>query len=286
MTGAIPPCIDDSTHEGTAQLIEDMVRQVRAISRWTVVTLVWLVVLAAGCATADAASTHGLGSSRIAEATTANARIGALFHQDGNGGHYCSASVVDSPGGDVIVTAAHCLASDTHDTVFVPAYRDGNAPYGIWKVADVVEDTRWTEDNDPDLDVAFAVLNPLHGKEVQQVVGANKLSIGATDDAPNGTLTATVTGYPQSMDEPITCSNTIGRFSGTQIRIDCTGYTDGTSGSPWVVAGSAGRNHDEGLLVGVIGGFEQGGYTADISYSSSFGTDVAALYRSAVTRVR
>lgn len=261
--------------------------EARSFTRWAVVTVAWLVVLTAGCATAAAASTDGLGSSTVAEPSRANARIGALFSQNGSGGHYCTASVVDSPGGDVIVTAAHCLGEGTSSTVFVPGYRDGKAPYGIWKVRDVVEDPRWTEDTDPDLDVAFAVLDRLNGKEIQQVVGANRLAVDADDVLdPRATDPITVTGYPQSSDEPITCSNIIGQFSGSQDRIACTGYTDGTSGSPWVLPAQVGRNHDEGLVLGVIGGFEQGGYTADISYSSFFGPDVAALYRLAVTRVR
>ncbi len=35
-------------------------------------------------------------------------------------------------------------------------------------------------------------------------------------------------------------------------------------------------------MIGVIGGYEQGGLTPQISYSSWFGANVAALYRRAV----
>ncbi|WP_370087818.1 serine protease [Streptacidiphilus sp. MAP12-16] len=250
-------------------------------TRWIVATLAWLMVMATGSATVAAADTHGLGNSRTAEQSRVNARIGALFSSAGTAAHYCSASVVDSPVGDMIISAAHCLSTTPGGTVFVPGYRNGSEPYGAWQVAHVIEDPRWTADTDPDHDVAFAVLEPLNGEEIEQVVGANTLAVNRTVTTP-----VTITGYPQSSDEPITCSNDIARYSSTQWRIACTNYTDGTSGSPWVVAGHGGSTHDEGQVLGVIGGFEQGGYTPDVSYSIYFDDDVAALYRQAVTAVR
>ncbi len=36
-------------------------------------------------------------------------------------------------------------------------------------------------------------------------------------------------------------------------------------------------------MIGVIGGFEQGGDTPQVSYSIVFGEDVASLYRNAVS---
>jgi hypothetical protein len=37
-----------------------------------------------------------------------------------------------------------------------------------------------------------------------------------------------------------------------------------------------------GVVIGVIGGYEQGGDTPSVSYSPRFGRAVAALYRAAV----
>jgi hypothetical protein len=60
------------------------------------------------------------------------AAVGALVTVDGSGRlgtHFCSASVVDSPAGNLVITAAHCLAGRTPGGfVFVPGYRDGRAP--------------------------------------------------------------------------------------------------------------------------------------------------------------
>ena len=36
-------------------------------------------------------------------------RVGALFEHDAGGGHFCTASVVASPGKDLLITAAHCI---------------------------------------------------------------------------------------------------------------------------------------------------------------------------------
>jgi hypothetical protein len=59
----------------------------------------------------------------------------------------------------------------------------------------------------------------------------------------------------------------------------CTDYTNGTSGGPFLarLSGATG----DGRLIGVIGGYEQGGLTPSVSYSSRFGATVAALFRSA-----
>jgi hypothetical protein len=59
----------------------------------------------------------------------------------------------------------------------------------------------------------------------------------------------------------------------------CTDYTNGTSGGPFLahISGAS----DTGRLIGVIGGYEQGGLTPDISYSARFGTSVALLFATA-----
>ncbi|MCQ4043077.1 trypsin-like serine peptidase [Streptantibioticus rubrisoli] len=211
---------------------------------------------------ADPGVSHAVPVSQLAP------QIGAVFNGGLNGAHHCTASVVNSPGGDLIVTAAHCLGS-TSD-VFVPGYHDGNAPYGVWRLRRIVVDAQWSAGSDQDHDVAFAVVEPLNGRTVQSVVGGYALGIDQGTDSP-----VTITGYPQATQTPITCTNRISAYSGTQLRIYCTGFTGGTSGSPWVVG--------SGMVIGVIGGYQQGGYTADISYSVAFGASVKSLYERAVS---
>jgi hypothetical protein len=68
-------------------------------------------------------------------------------------------------------------------------------------------------------------------------------------------------------------------FSPTQLEFDCGGYTDGTSGGPFLANVSA--SSGQGTVIGVIGGYEQGGDLPQVSYSVAFGAAVAVLYQTA-----
>jgi hypothetical protein len=214
----------------------------------------------------------------VAAAGPRTARVGALFDADRRsslpGGHFCTASVVHSPHHDLVVTAAHCLDGDDHDggLVFVPGYRDGRAPYGVWRVERVVLPDGWSEGQDEDSDVGFAVLadqGGTGGKGVEDVVGGNRFVTGMA----TGATAVTVTGYPDSREVPVSCTNKPTPHSRTQQRLACPGLSGGTSGSPWI--------NGEQQVVGVLGGHEQGGATADVSYSVVLGAEAAALYRDA-----
>lgn len=205
--------------------------------------------------------------------------VGALVTIDGSGQlgrHFCSASVVDSPRGNLVITAAHCLAGrKPGQFAFVPGYYDGQAPYGVWVVTRAITDDRWTSSADPDDDVAFLqVGRPGTSDRVQDITGADRMGTGKSP----GQL-VTVTGYPDDLDTPVTCQNYAPAFSATQLVFRCGGYPDGTSGSPLL----ADVNPATGLgtVVGVIGGYQQGGDTDAVSYSAQLGPEVAALYRDA-----
>lgn len=224
---------------------------------------------------------HG-GSSHAAKATTSNARVGAIFSQSVNGDHYCTASVVHSSAGNLLVTAAHCVHSGKggsygSDLVFVPDYRDGDAPDGQWPVTRIVVDPRWISSSDPDLDVAFVTVGQVGGKSVEQVLGGNTLGIDK-----GFTRVVQITGYPSAASAPISCFNRTTQQSQYQMRIACTGFPGGTSGSPWLT--SFNRTTRTGTVIGVIGGYQQGGDTADVSYSPYFDNDVQNLYNEAVSQ--
>lgn len=207
-------------------------------------------------------------------------RVGALFEHSASGNHYCTASVVDSPSQDVLITAAHCVnggksgRGDDTDIVFIPGYRDGREPFGVWTPAKIFAAPQWAHSSDPDFDVAFVVLQPHDGENIEQVLGANEI---APDSARR--YLVHVTGYPASADAPITCVNTTARHSATQLRFDCDGYTGGTSGSPWVTDYNVASQ--SGKVVGVVGGYEEGGDTPSVSYSARFGPAIMQLYRDA-----
>jgi V8-like Glu-specific endopeptidase len=203
-------------------------------------------------------------------------RVGALFMHSADGNHFCTASVVSSPGKDLLITAAHCInggsgAGYRSDIVFVPGYRDGQAPVGVWSVARLLVAPEWAQSADPDSDVGFVVLKPHNGENIEDVLGADRLGTDQQSD-----YLVHVTGYPDSDDAPITCINWTSRHSGTQLRFECSGFTGGTSGSPWVTRFSP--QSRTGTIVGVIGGYQQGGDTPSVSYSVKFGAAVRALY--------
>jgi V8-like Glu-specific endopeptidase len=208
-------------------------------------------------------------------------QVGALF--DGgsdHGAHFCSASVVSSTPGDVIVTAAHCLSGETKGLVFAPMYHDGQAPFGVWTVRDVYVTQSWQDDQDPHADFAFLTVDSQdrdgRQKTLQSVVGADAL---VTDrPPPESTL---VVGYPaQKGGRPIMCSNqTFVRHGYTAFR--CGGFVNGTSGGPWLADFNV--QTGRGDLYGVTGGRYQGGCVSSLSYASSFGPDAVALYQRAVT---
>ncbi|AOP50842.1 serine protease [Streptomyces lydicus] len=211
--------------------------------------------------------------------TEQNARVGAVFEKDDSGDHFCTASVVQSPGRNMLITAAHCAydaeaGSTVNDLVFAPDYRDGDEPTGLWKVKKVIVDDRWAKSQDEDLDVAFLILDKKDGKQIQDVLGGNTLGIDRGFDNE-----VKITGYPTSRDTPISCQNRTTKYSDTQMRIQCTDFEGGTSGSPWL-ADYDPKSHT-GTVIGVLGGHEGGGDQDDVSYAAYFDDDVAVLYRRA-----
>jgi V8-like Glu-specific endopeptidase len=203
--------------------------------------------------------------------------VGALFTMSAGQlhGHECTASVVASPAGNLVITAAHCVTSNGQYG-FAPGYHNGSAPYGIWTVSKVFVDRAWAVSGDPNYDVAFlAVQQAGSGRSIQAVTGAERLGTGW------GPVQAVqVIGYPETTNSPITCRASTRAFGTEQLQFDCGGYTDGTSGGPFLAQVSPATGL--GTVIGVIGGYQQGGNTPSVSYSSRFGSAVAALYRRAV----
>jgi V8-like Glu-specific endopeptidase len=203
--------------------------------------------------------------------------VGALFTTSKGklGQHFCTASVIGSPHGDLVITAAHCVTG-TSGIVFVPGYDRGAAPYGIWTVTTVYADQSWTSSSDPDHDVAFLRVRQAGSiVPIEDVTGAEALKTGT----PTRQLVEAI-GYPDSGSQPIVCRNWTREPMSEQLEFDCGGYTDGTSGGPFLA--SVNPLTGQGTVIGVIGGYEQGGLTPQVSYSSRFGANVAALYRQAV----
>jgi V8-like Glu-specific endopeptidase len=231
--------------------------------------------------TADDAVPPVSATSPSGRAFTGVAAVGALFPAGGS--HSCTASVVHSPGGDLAVTAAHCVSGRGSPMVFVPGFHDGQAPYGTWQVTRVFTDAAWQSSQDPDDDVAFLQLSvTAGGVPIENVTGSESIATSSGPDDDDGTpALVQVIGYPQDSDQPVWCVNWTRAFSATQREFDCGGYRNGTSGGPFLT--DVDPKSGQGTVIGVIGGYEQGGDTDAVSYSPVFGPNVASLYQAAVS---
>jgi Trypsin len=196
---------------------------------------------------------------------------------NGSGSPFCSGSVVRSPGGDIVVTAAHCVyagGSYTAGLSVVPGATGGDRPFGAWHVDRIWVDPHYTGGHDERYDYAFLRVSRSDGRRIQDATGADTLRVGQ----PFHLRDVTTTGYPDSGDpggRQLTCRlQTYRSATHPHYReMHCGGYTAGVSGSPWVLLAPGARTGD---LVGVIGGFNGGGPPDDdphvdaISYSPYF----------------
>jgi V8-like Glu-specific endopeptidase len=206
--------------------------------------------------------------------------VGALFTVSSGqlGKHFCTATVVDSPARDLVITAAHCVSGMVPGEIaFVPGYHDGRTPYGIWDTTRVITDRAWRSSASPNDDIAFLVVVSQGGssEQVQDVTGGEKLGTGWS-----ARVLVRVIGYPDTSSRPVTCQGRTKPFGAHEMEFDCGGYTGGTSGGPFL--GKVRAATGLGTVVGVIGGYEQGGYIASVSYSPRFGSAVLALYQNAI----
>lgn len=241
-------------------------------------TLAILAVLLTAAALPTAATaTAGTPSAELptAQQVPGIATVGPLFHNGLNQPHSCTASVLLSPGHDLILTAAHCVAGSGTGWRFAPGYDRGSTPYGVWTVSQAYVDPSWLRNQDPQHD--YAILRLAH----QQLAGR---SVGVQDLVGGGNLIAlapepgrqlTVPAYPAGInDRPIDCSVTDYDTSGYPS-FDCAGYLGGTSGAPWLIRTPS---RAVSLVAGVIGGLHQGGCVDYTSYSSAFSLDTYRLW--------
>jgi V8-like Glu-specific endopeptidase len=209
--------------------------------------------------------------------------VGALFtDKNGTLTHFCTASVVHSRHGNLLITAAHCMQGRSLQPAgvvsFAPGYHDGHFPHGRWIVRASYTDSRWKRSRDPNDDVAFLIAGR-KGLRIEKYAGAETLATGTT--LPREVR---VIGYADDSELPVGCWARTRAFTRPHLRqevFDCAGYTDGTSGGPFLYHVS--KITGTGKVIGVIGGYQLGGNTPAISYSARFLANVAALYKKAAS---
>ncbi|OFI37689.1 hypothetical protein BIU82_07375 [Arthrobacter sp. SW1] len=172
--------------------------------------------------------------------------IGKVFFTLGGSNYVCSGNSVASANESTVSTAGHCLnegpGAFATNFVFVPAYLDGAAPYGKWTARALYTTNQWSAGGDIQYDTGFAVVAPLNGQNLADVVGAS----GVEFNAARG-LTYKAYGYPaaspfdgQSLKACAgsAIDDTINPGGTTQgIPCDMTG---GSSGGPWFIGTGSG----------------------------------------------
>ena len=205
--------------------------------------------------------------------------IGALFYATGRNPRVCTAAVVDSTSGNLVVTSAHCIVGRGFATnlEYVPDYSDGRAPYGLWPVTAITVARGWRHGHNPNLDLAFLTVAAVHGRQVQAATGGLAMGFNLSYDQ-----TIEAVAYNNGNIEPVRCATRSFRFRTGQVEFLCGGFHDGTSGAPWVAGYDPGNG--AGTLVGVLGGYEGGGVYQWASYSPYFGSALRAVYQMAELR--
>lgn len=164
--------------------------------------------------------------------------VGKLFFDVPNGGSgYCSASVVNRR---IVLTAGHCVytpGKGWHKNFsFVPAFFEGNAPFGTWRVEKIWTTGEWFNGGNKYPNAAdFGVLTVRdddEGKRLGQVTGW--LGWRTRSLTPNHLH---ILGYPSNLDKgnemhQVASGGFDCCFDGTAIY--GTDMRQGSSGGPWV----------------------------------------------------
>jgi hypothetical protein len=198
-----------------------------------------------------------------AASVTPDPRIGAIF-LGSDSVHTCTGSVIHSTTGDLILTAAHCMAGGA-DASFVPAFAEGAVAQHFWHIDTVYLDPRWVSRQDPLADFAIARLSRQDGGSVESVVGGG-FAIGST---PAMGTDVVVTGYALGVGGgPIGCAAHTAALEHGYPSMGCAGLVDGTSGAPWL---------NGSTVVGITGGYQGGGCEENVSYTPPFDGGVKRL---------
>jgi hypothetical protein len=135
----------------------------------------------------------------------------------------------------------------------------------------------WRRGHNPDLDLAFLTVAAVRGRQVQAVTGGLSIGFNLGYDRRIEAV-----AYDDGGSDPVRCATRSFQFRAGQLEFLCSGFSGGTSGAPWVAGYNPGNG--AGTLVGVIGGYEDGGRYPWASYSAYFGSALRAAYQLAELR--
>ncbi|MFE1380975.1 trypsin-like serine peptidase [Streptomyces sp. NPDC058740] len=194
----------------------------------------------------------------------------------------CSGNAVTSQNASTVITAGHCVKYQGAwhtNWVFVPAYADGNAPYGQWTATKTLTTPQWEASEDINYDVGAAVVAPLNGRTLTSVTGAQGIQFNGGYNKPMYAF-----GFPAASPydgtKLVYCSgNSSKDFLLSQDHGLGCNMTGGSSGGPWFVS------FNEATGTGLQASVNSFGYNflPNRMFGPYFGTDAQNLYAKAQT---
>lgn len=162
---------------------------------------------------------------------------GRIFFKRGQKRYSCSGTTVSGRREDVISTAGSCVylrGGWVKKFVFVPGYRNGHAPHGIYRAKRFFTTPQWRNDQRFGFNVAFVRMFRWEGRHVGARVGQQgTLFLSGT------ARRASAFGFPTNRrwtgDHLIYCRNDARRFSWSRpnYAMDCL-MRGAASGGPWL----------------------------------------------------
>lgn len=208
---------------------------------------------------------------------------GRVFFTTAEGGNAsCSGTAVTSANESVVLTAGHCVklnGAAHRNWVFVPAFDDGRRPFGTWVATRLLTTQQWNAREDINFDIAAAVVAPLDGRTLTDVVGGQGVAFNQPRERQMFSF-----GYPAARpfdgSELIYCSgrafNDPVMTQDQGLRCDMTG---GSSGGPWF----QGFQESTGLgWVNSVNSFTYD-FAPNFMFGPFFGNEAMAVYQAAQT---
>ncbi|UQX02084.1 peptidase [Streptomyces sp. RerS4] len=202
---------------------------------------------------------------------------GRVFFTMGDRTASCSGDSVTSANGSTVMTAGHCVKYQGAwhtNWVFVPAYNNGNAPYGQWAATKTFATEQWAASEDMNMDVGLAVVAPLNGQKLSQVVGAQGILFNGGYNKKMYSF-----GFPAAAPydgtKLVYCSGNSGKdFLLTKDHSLGCNMTGGSSGGPWF------QDFNEATGLGTQVSVNSFGYTflPNRMFGPYFGNEAKAAY--------
>lgn len=207
-------------------------------------------------------------SARAISFSNKHGRLYAVNY-DRNLSSWCSASAINNPNRNMLLTAGHCVYSHDFGTFlvqngwslyFIPGYHQGNEPLGRYQVKFVATTPEWRQSHEAyDDDLALAIVYKRNGTALGETVGGLGIKWNIPVAVPGIPYNApfsrfrSVQGYPSeypydgSMQYVCSDEQRHASIGVNSVEIDCS-MTRGVSGSPWLIGSSVSDGDANGVV--------------------------------------